>query len=112
MQFTGKTVEEAKATGLNELQITESQAEIKVIEEPTKGLFGLLKGKAVVEITKKESDAERALTFVQGIIDIMELGATASITEDGKDTVITLESSDSSQVIGYPNPRRRSRKHQ
>ncbi len=101
MQFTGKTVEEAVATGLTELSITESQAEITVIEEPTKGLFGRLKGKAVVEIIKKQTDGERALEFVQGIVDIMELSAVATLSEDGGDTVITLDGADSSAIIGY-----------
>ncbi len=101
MQFTGKTVDEAIILGLTELKITESQAEITVIEQPTKGLFGRVKGKAVVEISKKQTDGERALDFVKGIVEIMELGATATLTEDGKETVITLESEDSSAVIGY-----------
>lgn len=107
MQFTGKTVEEAVETGLTELGVTVDSAKITVIEEPTKGLFGRLKGKAVVEIEvveeekPQESDEERAVNFVQGILDIMEIKATAKLTENGKDTVITLESTDSSSVIGY-----------
>ena len=48
MQYTGKTVEEAKALALSELGITEEKAVITVVEEPTKGLFGRLKGKAVI----------------------------------------------------------------
>lgn len=101
MQFTGKTVEETIAAGLAELSINESQAEITVIEEPTKGLFGRLKGKAVVEITKKQTDGERALDFVQGIVNIMNLSAVATLSEDGDNTVITLDSEDSSAIIGY-----------
>lgn len=103
MQFTGKTVEEAKSIGLKELNITEEEAKITVIEEPVKGLFGRLKGKAVVEIEviKKENDEQRALNFVQGIIDIMELNATTELSEKDGSTVITLVSNDSSNVIGY-----------
>lgn len=101
MQFTGKTVEETIASGLNELQLSENQVEIKVIEEPTKGLFGRLKGKAVVEIVRKKTDADKALEFVQGIIDIMQLDAVATLTKDDESTVITLDSKDSSAVIGY-----------
>ena len=48
MQFTAKTVAEAIALALEELKITEEQAIITVIEEPTKGLFGRIKN---VEIT-------------------------------------------------------------
>jgi spoIIIJ-associated protein len=101
MQFTGKTVEETIASGLKELQLDEKQVDIKIIEEPTKGIFGILKGKAIVEITRKQTDAERALEFVQGIIDIMELDATATLTGTEEETVITLESKDSSSIIGY-----------
>ena len=101
MQFSGKTVEEAKTIGLNELGITEEQAQITIIEEPQKGLFGRLKGKAVVEIEKIESDEERAVSFVQDIINIMELNAKAELSEKDGSTVITLISNDSSNVIGY-----------
>lgn len=101
MEFKAKTVEEAIELGLKELNVTADGAEIKVIEEPSKGLFGRIKGQAVVEITKKQSDIERAVTFVQGILDIMELNAVATLTENGENTVITLESKDSSSVIGY-----------
>ena len=55
MEFTGKTVEEAIQLGLKELGITEEMAEIQVKEQPTKGLFGIMKGKAVVEIEKKQA---------------------------------------------------------
>ena len=72
MEFTGKTVEEAIALGLEKLAITEEKAEITVIEEPVKGLFGRMKGKAVVEIKRKESDTERAADFVQSILDVMK----------------------------------------
>ena len=55
MQFEAKTLQEAKENGLKELGISENEAEITVIEEPVKGLFGRLKGKAVVDIVKKET---------------------------------------------------------
>lgn len=101
MQFTGKTVEEAIETGLKELSITVDQAEIKVIEEPTKGLFGKLKGKAVVEINKVLSEADRTVEFVQGVLDIMELDAKAEVKEDGDNLIIVLSSTDSSALIGH-----------
>ena len=48
MEFTGKTVEEATMAGLSELGISENEAEISVIEEPVKGLFGKLKSVEVI----------------------------------------------------------------
>ena len=101
MQFTAKTVDEAISNGLKELGLTENQAKITIIEQPTKGLFGIVKGKAVVEIEKKESDVEATVKFIQGIIDMMDLKAVAELTSEGDNTTITLNSTDSSSVIGY-----------
>ena len=54
MEFTGKTIEEAIALGLEELKTTKELVEITVKEEPTKGLFGRTKGKAVIEMVKNK----------------------------------------------------------
>ena len=108
MQFTGKTVEEATVKALAELNLTEDQVEITVIEKPTKGIFGLFKGKAVIEVEKKEvkqevveTDEERALAFVQGILDKMGIIAVAKLSQQNEKTVITLIAEKSSQIIGY-----------
>ena len=101
MQFTAKTTEEAIELALNELSAEKEQVEITIIEEPTKGLFGRLKGKAVVEVVKKETDAERTVKFVQGIIDKMNLNAVAKLSDDTDKTVITLVAEKSSEIIGY-----------
>lgn len=106
MQYTGKTVEEVKALALSELGITEEKAIITVIEEPTKGLFGRLKGKAVIEVEVKEEkkakadSTENTLKFVQGVLDIMGFNVKATLA-DGKDTVITLNGEDTKAIVGY-----------
>jgi spoIIIJ-associated protein len=101
MQFIAKTLEDAIALGLKELGTTEDMVDITIIEQPVRGFLGMMKGKAVIKMTKKESDSDRALNFVQGIIDIMELNAKAQISEKEDSTIITLSSDDSSSVIGY-----------
>ena len=107
MQYTGKTVDEAKAQALDSLGITEDKANITVIEEPTKGLFGRLKGKAVIEVEVKEEEkkadkradsTENTLKFVQGVIDILGYNVTAELAE-GEDTVITLKGEDTGVII-------------
>ena len=101
MQFTGKTVDEAIESGLKELAIKKEQAEITIIEEPTKGIFGILKGKAVVEIKKIQTEADRTVEFVQGVLDIMGLPAVAEVKEDEENLVIGLTTKDSQQLIGH-----------
>ncbi len=101
MQYIGKTVEEAVNEGLRALGLTQDQAEIKVIEEPTKGLFGKVKGKAVVEIEKIKSGSQKATEFVQSVLDIMDITAKAQFNGDEESPVITLIAQSSSSVIGY-----------
>ncbi len=101
MEFTAKTVEEAIKEGLLELNITEEEAEIVVKEQPTKGIFGKLKGKAVVEITKKPSGIEKALDFVKEIFNKMDINAKASLSEDGENPEIFVVAENSSEIIGY-----------
>lgn len=103
MQFTAKTVEEAIDLGLKELNTTVDKAVITVLEQPTKGIFGKLKGKAVVEIEIEKSDAEKTVEFVQGILDMMDIKAVAALTSENDNTVITLTGTEatSSSIIGY-----------
>ena len=54
VEFTGKTVEEAVEKGLKELGLTAEEADIRVLEEGKKKLFGAVKAR--VEIASKKAD--------------------------------------------------------
>ena len=101
MQFTAKTTEEAIALGLETLGIEKEQADVIIIEEPTKGLFGRVKGKAVVDIVSKQTDLERATAFVQKVLDLMGLDVKAVLNEEGENAVINLEASEASFLTGH-----------
>ncbi len=116
MEFTGKTVKETVEEGLKELGLTEETAEITVKEEPVKGLFGKLKGKAVVDITpKKEAGSaaknspagataegdRREEKFLRTVLDYLGIEAEVTRSEQGEKEVLTLTAEDSSSVIGY-----------
>ena len=98
MEFTGKSIEEATEKGLKELGISEQDAEITVIEDVVKGLFGKIKKDAVVDIKKKTNGIEKAAEFLQGVLNIMDITAKVNIEED---RTLTLIADDSSSVIGY-----------
>ncbi len=124
MQYTGKSVEEALAKALAELNITEDKAVVTVIEQAKKGLFGRIKSQAVIDVQVKEEKKEKpkkaekavkvdktndsdcsqtpsnTLKFVQGVLDIMGFNVQAELKE-GKDTVITIKGEDTDAVIGY-----------
>lgn len=101
-EFTGKTIEDAVKEGLKTLGLTEETAEIKVLEEPQKGFLGILTRHAKVSITKKKTDIDSAVEFLDGLFKVLNIAATteATVNEEGK-VVINLITTDSSQVIGY-----------
>ena len=110
MEFTGKTVKEATEAGLKELGLSEENAVITVKEEPVKGLFGKLKGKAVVEIeaaaeekkTVNEVAAEGAeVDFLVKLLDYLQIPADVKKSEEGEKEILTLVTDSSSSVIGY-----------
>lgn len=96
--FTGKTIEEAIEEGLKTLNITKDEAEITVLEEGKKKLFGAVK--AQVMITKKLSDGARAVTFIEGLFEILGVNAVTELVSDGEKIEINITSTESNKVIG------------
>lgn len=60
VEKTGKSVEDAVAEALKELNITAEQAEVEVIEEGKKGFFGFGRKDAKVRVSVKEAPAAEA----------------------------------------------------
>src|SRR5690625_193786 len=57
VEKTGRSVEEAIQEALDELGIERDEAEIVVLEEGSKGLFGLLRGKSARVRVGRKSDS-------------------------------------------------------
>ena len=58
VRITAKTIEAAIEDGLKQLGISREEAVVNVVEQPSSGLFGLLRKKeAVVDISVKEAGA-------------------------------------------------------
>ena len=99
--FTGKTVEEAVETGLISLGITRDEAEITIIDEGKKGIFGLGGTKAKVKVEKRATDGERAAKFIDGLFEILKINAFSEIVSDGEKVEINVQTANSHQVIGH-----------
>ena len=102
-EFYGKTVEEAIEDGLKELGIKKEDAEIEIIEEPTKGFLGFNSKKAVVSVKKKEtlSDGERAVAFLNGLLSLMDINAKCKVVSEDEKVVLEVVAENSPAVIGY-----------
>ena len=82
--FTGKTVEEAVETALASLGIKKEDAQITVLDEGKKGIFGIGGSKAKVKVETRATDGERAVKFIDGLFDILKINAVSEIVSDGE----------------------------
>ena len=99
--FTGKTVEEAVETALAALGIKKEDAQITVVDEGKKGIFGIGGSKAKVKVEKRATDGERAVKFIDGLFDILKINAVSEIVSDGEKVEIDVKTTNSHQVIGH-----------
>lgn len=100
IEKSAKTKEEAIEAALAELNATEDEVEIEVIEEGAKGFLGIGNKNAVVKVSLLPDPAKRAEKFLTGLFDITNEDVTLDIkkTEDGLD--IEMSGPDMGIVIG------------
>ena len=102
IEKTGKTIEDALAAALAEMGVDRDQVEFRVIEAPSKALFGLLGGKeAKIEVTLKKSDpVENAKSFLLNVTKAMGLLVTIDLQSGEEQTVLNLRGDDLGLLIG------------
>src|SRR5690606_22461267 len=97
---TGKTVEDAIEAGFQELQVSRERVEVEVLEQPSKGLFGLLGSKeAKVELTVKPDAVDEAIKFLHEIADAMKMSMHAERQSGEDNTVLELTSDDDIGIL-------------
>lgn len=117
-EFTGKTVEEAVEKGLQELGLTKDQADIRVLEEGKKKLFGSVKARveiaaldtaceekcACTSTTKADgvnaTDGERTVEFLDGLFKLLKITACTELVSEDEKVVINVTAANSTSVIG------------
>lgn len=100
-----KTVEEALAEALRELEVDdEDKVEIEIIEEPSKGLFGLIGTKeAKIRVTLKYDPIGMAKEFLSEVLTSMGINADLDMKLEGDVLhidVVDIASSDLGIIIG------------
>ena len=111
-EFVGKTVEEAIEKGLAELNIATEDADIRILEEGKKKLFGSVKAKVEIgaiekaetapeaSATEEGTDGERAVAFLGGLFEILKIEAVAGLVSEGDKIEINVTAANSQSVIG------------
>lgn len=97
---TGKTVDEAIEAGLNKLQVPRDRVDVTVLEQPSKGLFGLLGAKdAKVELVVKPDAVEEAIAFLHEIASTMKLDIQVERQHAADGVTLQLSSRDDIGVL-------------
>lgn len=101
VEKTGKTIEEAVALAVQELGVDADLVDVQVIDNPAKGLFGLIGTRlGKVRVTVKKIDPiEAAKKFLQEVLDRMGLTVRMEIFH-GETTNINLWGSNLGILIG------------
>ena len=102
IEKSGKTVEDALEAALAELGVTRDQVEYRVLEAPSKALFGLLGGKeAKVEVTVNRIDpVENAKQFLASVAKAMGLNVMIEVNSGEENVVLNLRGEDLGLLIG------------
>lgn len=98
----GKSVDEAIKAALDELDCKIEDAIIEVVEEPTKGLLGLVKKPAIVKVTLREKPEDNALRVVEELLTKMKIDYEIDKVEcEANQVRINFTGKDMGLLIGY-----------
>ncbi|WP_201716185.1 RNA-binding cell elongation regulator Jag/EloR [Rossellomorea arthrocnemi] len=101
VEATGQTVEEAIESALSQLNITKEEAEIDVIDQGKKGLFGLFGGRpAIVKVKKLIDPVSEAKDFLLSVAREMGVDATIEVKRDGRDVEFNISGEKMALLIG------------
>lgn len=101
VEKTGRTVDEAVALALKELGAIREEVEVEVLEEPSKGILGLIKVKqARVKIILKEGLSQKTCSLLKKIFRSMDLDVEINVAENEKALFVNLEGENLGILIG------------
>ncbi|MEW6063709.1 MAG: RNA-binding cell elongation regulator Jag/EloR [Bacillota bacterium] len=101
VEKVGKTIDEAIELGLQEFGVLRDEVIIEVLEEPSKGLFGLIGSRpAKVKLTLKDNPARRTDHLLKNIFKAMDIPVDVAIKEHDQMLQVSLEGPDLGVLIG------------
>lgn len=102
VEKTGKTVQEAIAFALEELNAGREQVDIEILDEGTKGIFGILGNKmAKVKVTmRNDNRSDIAINFLEDVFEKMNVSVSLDAQEDEESILLRIKGKDSGIIIG------------
>lgn len=101
LQVSGKSVEEAVKSGLAQLGVKEDRVKVTVLEQPSKGLFGLIGAKeARVELEMLPDGVEEAISFLHEVAAAMGLSVSVEREDEDDSIRVNVKGADLGLLIG------------
>jgi spoIIIJ-associated protein len=101
LESTGKTVEEALNSALLKLEVSREDVEYEVIEEATKGFFGLFGGKPTrIKVTVKENPVNKTTKLLREVLLAMKLPVDFKVDNDSQIIKVNMQGDDLGVLIG------------
>jgi spoIIIJ-associated protein len=98
---TGQNVDEAVEAALAQLNTTKDRAEISIIDEGKKGIFGIFGSRpAIVKVTLKPDPIEEAKNFLVSVSEQMGVSVKIDISQEGKNVFFDLSGEKIALLIG------------
>jgi spoIIIJ-associated protein len=98
---TGQTVEAAVESALAQLNTTKDRADVDIIDEGKKGIFGIFGSRpAVVKVTVILDPVEEAKKFLEQVSEQMGAPAEIEIRRDGKQVTFVMTGEKIALLIG------------
>ncbi|MRH44404.1 KH domain-containing protein [Aquibacillus halophilus] len=97
---SGQTVEEAVQSALKQLNTSEDQVKIDIIDEGKKGFLGLFGSKAVVKVSLAENQLQRATKYLTNITDQLGVAAQIDVKVNDNEMIFELSGEKIAILIG------------
>ncbi|SEO40575.1 spoIIIJ-associated protein [Amphibacillus marinus] len=98
---SGQTVKDAVQSALEQLNTTEDQVNIEVIDEGKKGMFGLFGAKrAIVKVTIKVDPVNQATLYLKEVARFFSEDVAVRVKRDGKHIYFDLSGEKIAMIIG------------
>lgn len=102
IEISAKSVEDAVLMAASKLGVQKEKLEIEVLEQPVKGLFGMIGNKdAKIKATVILSEGDKAEEFLSSLLKHMDVEAKIDIKETEDAISINLEGNGLGVLIGH-----------
>ncbi len=100
LEMTGKTVQEAVNSALEELGADREAVDVEIIDEGAKGLFGIGSKSARVKVTLRDTQNEDGVQFLSSVFQKMNVDVDIEKVEDEESIQLKVTGRDSGIIIG------------